>query len=372
VLKLTSDRPLVFKLAVYLVTKSRISINPLVSVWAIGTTVKVLEAVYKHFGIVLGKTESVLMRGYAILKALRSSAVKLEGSKYVIDDVGAWIAFSNALATLILGDGTVAPYELRVAAKSEYRKTLNETASSLEKIADALGGTISGHSVVLQWHMRTMLPTPPAPVFEKAIMLYDVLTNYPAAVEVKINNNTYLLYRNGGRFSIRGEKAKALYDAVTRLGLRAKYNGDRLHLTYSQLVEMAQRGIFVKFLNDKEKDLVKEVKPVPAPDLEALKSTLITMANAVRISPSRMHGMECFRIALNDKSKLEEVTTLLTRSGIRFFVMRRSKEIWVCERRSVEAFRLAIQDFFPNYACTIPAFTPSLYISFVKAAPTPS
>jgi len=358
VLRLSSDRPLVFKLAVYDATKTRNGINPLVSVWAIGTTVKILETVYKHFGIVLGKTESVLMRGYAILKALRLSAIKLESNKYVVDDVGAWIAFSNALTTLILGDGTVAPYELRVAAKSEYRKTLNETASLLEKIADALGGTVNGHGVVLQWHMRMMLPTPPIPVFEKVVMLYDVLTNYLAAVEVKINGNTYLLCRNGGRFSIRGEKAKALYDAVTRLGLRAKFNGDYLHLTYPQLVEMAQRGVFVKFLNDKEKDLVREVKPVPAPDLETVKSALITMANVVRISPSKMHGMDCFRIALNDKSKLEEVTTLLTRSGIRFFVMRRNKEIWVCERRSVETFRMAIQDFFQNYERTASAFTP--------------
>jgi len=142
-------------------------------------------------------------------------------------------------------------------------------------------------------------------------------------------------------------------------------------ITYPQLVEMAQRGIFIKFLNDKEKDLVKEVKQVPAPDLEALKSALTTMANVVRISPSRIHGMDCFKIALNEKSKLEEVTTLLTHSGIRFFVMRQSKEIWVCERRSVEAFRLAIQDFFTNNACTIPAFSLPLYISYVKVAPTP-
>jgi len=345
VLKLASDRPLVFKLAVYNVTKSRNSNNPLVSAWAIGTTVKILETVYNHFGIVLGKTENVLMRGYAILKAMRLSAIKLEGGKYVVDDIGAWIAFSNVAATLILGDGTVAPYGLRVAAKSEYREKLNETTSLLEKIADALGGTVSGHEVVLQWHMRMILPTPPVPVFEKVVMLYDVLTNYLAVVQVKINGNVYLLYRNGGRFSIRGEKAKALYDAITRLGLKAKFSGDYLHLTYPQLVEMMHRDVLVKFLSDKEKDLVKEVKPVSAPDLEAVKSALTTIANVARISSSRMHGIDCFRIALNDKSKLEEVTTLLKHSGIRLFVMRRRKEIWVCERRSVKALRSAIQDF---------------------------
>jgi len=155
----------------------------------------------------------VLTRGYAILKASRLSDFKLESGKYVVDDIGAWIAFSNAVATLILGDGTIAPYGLRVAAKSEYKGELNE--SLLERIADALGGTVSGHEAVLQWHMRMMLPTPPIPVFKK-ISLYDVLANYLAAVQVKINGDTYLLYRNSGRFAIRGEKAKALYDAINR------------------------------------------------------------------------------------------------------------------------------------------------------------
>jgi len=88
--------------------------NPLVEIRPIGATYETLFVAYDWFGIMLGKTEEVLARGYAVLKALRKEALKREGKMYVVNDVGAWIAFSNAVATLVLGDGYAMPASLEL------------------------------------------------------------------------------------------------------------------------------------------------------------------------------------------------------------------------------------------------------------------
>jgi len=63
--------PLVFRLAIRRATKTEEGENPLVETWPIGIAYGALNAAYEWFGITLGKTESVLAKGYAVLKALR-------------------------------------------------------------------------------------------------------------------------------------------------------------------------------------------------------------------------------------------------------------------------------------------------------------
>ena len=59
-----------------------------------------------------------------MLRTLREEAFRRDGKMYVVNDVGAWIAFSNVVATLVLGDGYAMPAEFRVAAKVSSRETL--------------------------------------------------------------------------------------------------------------------------------------------------------------------------------------------------------------------------------------------------------
>jgi len=214
--------PLAFRLAIDRITQTREGMNPLVEIRPIGASYETLFVAYDWFGIMLGKTEEVLARGYAVLKALREEAFRRDGKTYVVDDVGAWIAFSNAVATLVLGDGYAMPAELRVAAKASPRETLQGETARVRELAKALGGVAAGREVKLQtWHMRLLLPTPPTPAFEKTAKLYETLANYPAAAVVEVNGATYLLTHNGGgEFVIGRGKAAELYEAVERLGLR--------------------------------------------------------------------------------------------------------------------------------------------------------
>jgi len=50
------------------------------------------------------------MRGYAVLRALKKEAFRRDDKMYMVDDAGAWIAFSNIVATLIIGDGYTSSY----------------------------------------------------------------------------------------------------------------------------------------------------------------------------------------------------------------------------------------------------------------------
>jgi len=147
---IASETPLAFRLTIERVTKTRDGKNPIVETLPARATYDALDATYKWFGITLGKTEGVLARGYAVLKALREEAFKRDGKAYVIDDVGAWIAFSNAVATLVLGDGYVMPAELRVVAKASPKATLEGKTTRVKELAEALGGVAAVREVKLQ------------------------------------------------------------------------------------------------------------------------------------------------------------------------------------------------------------------------------
>jgi len=227
--------PPVFKLSVHFVSKTKDGTNPLVETWPIGTAADIIRAIYEQFGIALSGTERVIAHGYAVLNALREEAFKRYGKVYVVDDVGAWIAFSATVALLVLGDGYVMPSELGVVSKSPSVATLKGEIIGIGELAKALGGVSAGKEVRLRdWHMRLLLPTLPTPAFEKTVKLYEVLTNYPAAAIVEIDGVTYLLSHNGDkRFVIGKEKAAKLYEAVKRLGLRIRVKKDKVVLTYA-------------------------------------------------------------------------------------------------------------------------------------------
>jgi len=341
--------PLVFKLSIYLITRGKRGKNPIVEVRPVGTATETTSAVYDWFGITLGKAEGVLAKGYSVLRALREEAFKRDGKTYVVDDVGAWIAFSNAVATLVLGDGYAMPAELRVVAKVSPRETLAGETARVRELAKALGGVAAGREVKLQtWHMRLLLPTPPTPAFEKTAKLYETLVNYPAAAVVEVNGATYLLTHNGGgEFVIGRGKATELYEAVERLGLKARFKKNMLLLTYAQLEELARQGFAVRFLNDAEKDAVREVKPVtPAPDLDAVRRVLEEIARMARIVVATSRGRLYIRIIPYDKSKLEEIATKLRAVGIRATILRKMKEINIHEQKSIETIRKVAPHFF--------------------------
>jgi len=107
VLRIASARPLMFRLAIYQIAKTGKS--PIVEVRSIGATANIIKRVYSWFGITLGETERVLMQGYAVLKALREEAFRKEGRMYVVNDVGAWIAFSNVVDSAGRGRGEGQP-----------------------------------------------------------------------------------------------------------------------------------------------------------------------------------------------------------------------------------------------------------------------
>jgi len=110
----------------------------------------------------------VIARGYAVLNALREEAFKREGLTYVVDNVGAWIAFSATVATLVLGDGYITPFVLGVVAKPPSETTLKGKVVGVRELAKALGGIAIKWNVRLRgWQMRSLLPVPPTPSFEK-------------------------------------------------------------------------------------------------------------------------------------------------------------------------------------------------------------
>ena len=93
-----------------------------------------------------------------------------------------------------------------------------------------------------------------------------------------------LTHNGGGEFAIGKGKGVKLYDAVNRLGLKARFKRNLLLLSYTQLEELARLGFVVRLLNDAEKDAIKEVKPVMSTaDVETIKRVLEEMAKMARI-----------------------------------------------------------------------------------------
>jgi len=315
--------PLVFKLSVYNAAETKNGINPLIVVQPIGMVTEVIQAVYEQFRIALNGTERVIARGYAVLNALREEALKREGLTYVVDDVGAWIAFSATTTMLVLGDGYITPFVFGITAKSPSETTPEEEVVGVKELAKALGGMVARKDVRLRvWHLRSLLPVPPTPSFEKAVRLYDALVNYPAAATVEINGTTYLLdHYSNGQFAIGKKKATELYEAVKRFGLRMKIEKDVFIILYTQLRELA-RFVPVRFLNDLEKNAVREIRPVPSLDLEAVRRVLEDVAKMARIVVGLRLGCEYIRIIPHDKSKVWEIVAMLKMVGIRTTMQR--------------------------------------------------
>jgi len=223
-----------------------------------------------------------------VLKALREKAFKRDGKMYVVDDVGAWIAFSNAVATLVSGDGYAMPAELRVVAKASPKTTLEGKTTRVKELAEALGCVAAGREVKLHtWHMRLLLPTPPTPAFEKTAELFETLANYPAAAVVEVNGVVYVFYHNGGEFVIGKGRAAELYEVVERLGIRARFNKNLLLLTYAQLRGLTRRGFAVRFLSDVErkwrKRFIKSKVEKVTTTLKTLKRKALAQRQEVKI-----------------------------------------------------------------------------------------
>jgi len=333
VLKVAKNKPLVAKLAVHYINETLNGANPVIEVRLIGAMAKVVLAAYSRFGITLGEPDDVLIRGHTVLKALRSEAFKKEGRTYVVDDVGAWIAFSNVVNTLVIGDGFVTLYKVGIA-EGKFTKEL----------AEALGGTVSSGAVSLQsWHLRLLLPAPPTPVAAKSAKLYEVIVSYPAMAVVEIRGVKYLFTHNGdGKYVIGRGKAGMLYETVRQLGLKMGVKGAVYVMTHAQLMKLAARGVPVRLLNDLEKDAIREVRPLLLPDPEVVRRILEEVAKMARITESA-NGRRRVRIVPYDRSRLEEIATLLKSVGMRFSVDRRKGRIIIYERRLIEMIREIMQ-----------------------------
>ena len=343
--------PLVFRLSVYQIIRTKDGDNPLIEMWPIGTAAEIIQTIYERFGIALSGTERVIVRGYAVLNALREETFRRESLTYVVDDVGAWIAYSNAVTTLVLGDGYVTPTVLGVVTKSLSEKTLKGEIMGVKELAKALGGVVAGREARLQgWHMRLLLPAPSVPIFEKAVKLYDALVNYPAAVTIEINSTTYLLMHNGnGRFKIGKEKSAELYEAVKQLGVRMRVRKDELTLTYAQLRELAKL-VPVRLLSELDRETIREVRPAPSLDPEAVRRVLEEVAKMARLTLARNGKYVHVRIIPYDKSKLQEIATMLKVVGIRFSIDQTKGRIMIYERSTVEMIRKIMSYFFTQFS----------------------
>jgi len=341
-----STSPLVFKFKVIEVAKTKDGDNPQVKVLAIGTAAKIIQTIYKRFGIALDKPEGVIVHGYAVLNALKEEAFKREGLTYVVDDVGAWIAISVTTAILVLGDGTIKQFELVVITNSLM---LEGEVTRTKELAKALGGTFAGRQVYLRdWHMRLLLPVPPVPTFEKTVKFYDTLVNYPVAAIVEINGVAYLFGHNGnGQFTIGKKKATGLYETVKRLGLRIRVKKGKIMLTHTQLRKLAKL-VPVRLLNELEKDAIREVKSATSPDLEVLRRVLEEVVKMAKIVIGLRQGREYVRIVPYDESKLEEIAVALKSAGVRVSINHEIGQIYIYERRSVEAICKIIPHLFPH------------------------
>jgi len=248
------------------------------------------------------------------------------------------IAFSATVAMLVLGDGYITPSMIGVATKSSSETTFKGEVLGVRGLAKVLGGVFAGREARLQgWHMRLLLPVSPTPAFEKTVKLYDALVNYPAAATVEINGATYLLIHDSNtRFIIGKEKATRLYETVKRLGLRIGIRKGYIVLTHTQLKELA-KFVPVRLLNELEKDIIREVKPVTSPDLEVLRRVLEEVVKMARIAVGLRQGREYVRIVPYDKSKLEEIAVALKSAGVRVSINHEKGQIYINERRSVEA-----------------------------------
>jgi len=345
-LGLDEDRPLVFKLAVRRITKTKKGKNPQVYIRPIGFSASVIKEMYLQFGIPIGKPKAVIAHGYEVISVLNNMAIRRHKVESVVDDVNSWVALSATLTSLIIGDGTICPYVIRISAKAKPE------GGAARELAKALKVSWHGGKVAL-WprFMKLLLPAPPTPAFKKTVKLYKTLLEYPVAVVVNIGGKKYLLNNVGGKFRIGGEKAVELRELLRRVGVEASYNG-RLYIKYRDLMDLAKRGFEVKFLNQMEKETVKKVpRVVSVPDHETLRRIFEKIAEVAkfRIKTYRKYKYREYKsivISLIDKSKFEEVLKLLEVSGLRFSVYQKKKMITIREQTLVEAILSVVSHLF--------------------------
>jgi len=349
VLKIAANAPLVFSLTVRNVTVSGNVVNPTIEMRPIGIAAEAIRLAYVYFGITLGGTEEVLARGYSLMRALREEAFRWDGRNYVVDDPGAWIAYSSVVTMLIIGDGYAMPTRLGVSAKLTASETPEGRKVRVKELARALGGVATKAARLPKWQIRLLLPASPTPVFEKTVKLYNAITNYPAIAVVKFGDTIHVLYHmSEGRFAINLKEATELYDAVKRLGLKAKIWRNYLMLSFKLLNELRSSGAIVRFFNELEKEAIRSTRPaLSLPELETVKSVLENVIKIARIVIARDKRRTYIRIIPNDKSRLEEISAMLKLAGISHYMLRR-KEVRVYGREMVELLLTVLSEFFPN------------------------
>jgi len=370
VLKTVENRPLVFKLMSHSVSFTKKGLSVKIEIHPIGTAAKAIKKVYKYFGITLGEPKAVLQRGIDILKSLKDEAFRREKNVYVVNDVGAWIAYSNVVATAILGDGTMTPTDLFIYFKGDNKEGTN----LIKRYADAAGGYAKKDRVLLRaWVSRLLLPIPIIPVFHKSIKLYGVLTNYPSAALAKVNGKTYLLYRHERIFTIEGSEALELYEVLkSKCSWIKLKRGDKLKLTLNQLKRLKKCGIKIRLMTEIERDKVRELPSLSfSIDMQAVKQILSEVVKIGRIFMYRIEGKDYLIIKFPDVATAKRIADALKNTGIRASLIQRKREIRIREENSLKVIKEILQEFFTYYTHITSAFYSLFYISFVKASSMP-
>jgi len=356
--RIHANQFLTFKLAVYSLNVTEDGYNPSIVANPLGTTTITLREAYSHFGLHIGNSKSVLLHGYAILKALRETAFEKEKElkgAYVVNDVGAWIAFSATVNTLAIGDGKITPYMITIGVKSTKEPTLGGEFSLAKELANAIGGVAHAGCVdLLQWHMRLILPTSPIPVLEKFVKMMKTLTNYPVVAVIRLRGYVYILRHDSrGMFAIGIQRGAKLLETLARMKVKVSYRSGEAFLFYTQLEKLQRRNISVRLLTELEKEFIEQERILPPPselNLEVVKEVLEKVLQDARIVISVTNDYEYVRIVLHDKTKLRDIAIMFRMAGIKAVVNWHRKEIRVHERKSVEAIRKVMTTFFQKSA----------------------
>ena len=344
VLKIVENRPLVFKLVSHSVSFTKKGLSVGIEIQPIGTVAKVIKKVYNYFGITLGEPTAVFQHVIDILKSLKDEAFRREKNVYVVNDVGAWIAYSNVITTAILGDGTMTPTDLLIYFKGDGKGDTNLT----KKYAEAAGGYAKSDRVLLRpWVLRLLLPIPIIPAFRKSIKLYHILVNYLSAASVKVNGKTYLLYRHERNFVIEGNSALELYEVFKSKCPWIKLKGDKLKLTLNQLKRLKKCGAKVRLMSEIERDRVRELPSHSFNiDVQKVRQILSKVVKIGRIAMYRIEGKDYLIIKLPDIDTAKIIRDELKNAGIRASLLQRKKEVRIREENSVRVVKEIIQEFF--------------------------
>jgi len=348
VLRLESDKPVVFKLSVYNVTKSKkydksvkVDIEPLT------TAATIIRKVYRHFGIQL-KPASALLKGYNLLKSLKDEAFRKEGGRYVVADIGAWIAFSNIVGTLVLGDGYLTDEWFAITVKTVINGLETKIKLS-DELAEAIGGhVIKGHEVrTKEWHVRLILPIAATPAFEKSVKLYRLLSDSPVAVLISGRDWTYLLYkRSVDQYMVYGRKAEEVAKRLRELGIDVQVEDNMLKVSTSLLKLLPKYGVSIKFLNELEKEKYSVVKPIlPSPDPDTVMEKLREIIAGMRIRTFINNGKECVELKLPKGLDINEVKKKLLELGINSSVHSRVT-LRICGQNGVSMIKKTVNSFF--------------------------